>query len=77
MIIAPANIYGAYGSTACSGVSNSASSSSSSSVTKPPAEIEGYLADASYKVRSFDLRHVTQPLELLETVMVISPNDLS
>ncbi|NP_001315676.1 DELLA protein GAI-like [Malus domestica] len=68
---------GPYGSTTCSGVSSSASSSSSSSVTKSPAEIDGYLADAGYKVRSSDLRHVAQRLERLETVMVNSPSDLS
>ncbi|CAN6681117.1 unnamed protein product [Malus baccata var. baccata] len=68
---------GPYGSTTCSGASSSASSSSSSSVTKPPADIDGCLADAGYKVRSSDLRHVAQRLERLETVMVNSPGDLS
>nr|AQQ12219.1 DELLA protein [Prunus salicina] len=68
---------GPYGSTVCSGASSSASSSSSTSVTKPPADTDGYFADAGYKVRSSDLRHVAQRLERLETVMVNSPNDLS
>ncbi|XP_061993062.1 protein SLENDER RICE1-LIKE 1-like [Rosa rugosa] len=58
------------------GVSSSASSSSSSSITKPH-EIDGYLAEAGYKVRSSDLRHVAQRLERLENVMVNSPNDLA
>ncbi|KAM5547815.1 protein SLENDER RICE1-LIKE 1-like [Rosa sericea] len=61
------------------GVSSSASSSSSSSaasITKPH-EMDGYLAEAGYKVRSSDLRHVAQRLERLENVMVNSPNDLA
>ncbi|PRQ46487.1 putative transcription factor GRAS family [Rosa chinensis] len=61
------------------GVSSSASSSSSSSaasITKPH-EMDGYLAEAGYMVRSSDLRHVAQRLERLENVMVNSPNDLA
>lgn len=63
-----------YGNSGC--VSSSASSSSSSSITKPP-EMDNHLAEAGYKVRSSDLRHVAQRLERLENVMVNSPNDLS
>ncbi|XP_050380070.1 protein SLENDER RICE1-LIKE 1-like [Argentina anserina] len=61
------------------GVSSSSSSSSSSSlasITKPQ-EMDGYLAEAGYKVRSSDLRHVAQRLERLENVMVNSQDDLA
>ncbi|KDP32341.1 hypothetical protein JCGZ_13266 [Jatropha curcas] len=48
--------------------------SSSSSITKTPAEIDGLLAGAGYKVRSSELRHVAQRLERLETAMLNSPS---
>lgn len=55
---------------------SSSGSSSASSSTKP-ADIDGLLAGAGYKVRSSDLRHVAQRLERLETAMVNSPVELS
>ncbi|KAL5572737.1 hypothetical protein UlMin_022334 [Ulmus minor] len=54
----------------------SSSGSSSSSSTKP-YEIDGCLADAGYRVRSSDLRHVAQRLERLENVMVNSRAEIS
>lgn len=60
-----------------SAVSAGSSSGSSSSSGTKTQEIDGFLADAGYKVRSADLRHVAQRLERLETVMVNSPADVS
>ncbi|KAL6226417.1 hypothetical protein ACLB2K_000379 [Fragaria x ananassa] len=59
--------------------SSSASSSSSSSATSitQPQDMDGYLAEAGYNVRSSDLRHVAQRLERLENVMVNSHDDLA
>lgn len=60
-----------------SATSAGSSSGSSASSASKPAEIDGLLAGAGYKVRSSDLRHVAQRLERLETAMVNSPSELS
>ncbi|XP_068652063.1 protein SLENDER RICE1-LIKE 1-like [Aristolochia californica] len=60
------------------GVSTSRGCGSSSSCSPPPssskvAEIDGLLAEAGYRVRSSDLRHVAQRLERLESAMTKAP----